>query len=143
MYECAVRAMRKQLKLNSDSVGCGSKRCKQGYGDACGGSGGVCIWRSLESGGRFCVCAFGRSLALVTLNIFSHLLYFIKTFTHFVLSMQFANIMLQINCNSTQRRLIPVNFDGSYYASLNYNQSCFLGTVLGLSLTRATSSILT
>jgi hypothetical protein len=143
MYECAVRAMRKQSKLNSDSVGCGSKRCKQGYGDACGGSGGVCIWRSLESGGRFCVCAFGRSLALVTLNIFSHLLYFIKTFYAFRAFNAICKYNAAINCNSTQRRLIPVNFDGSYYASLNYNQSCSLRTVLGLSLTRATSSILT
>jgi hypothetical protein len=27
------------------------------------GSGGVCVCESLESGGRFCVAAFGRNLA--------------------------------------------------------------------------------
>jgi hypothetical protein len=39
------------------------------------GSGG-----SLESGGRFCVGAFGRNLASVVLKMFSHLIYFIKNF---------------------------------------------------------------
>jgi hypothetical protein len=31
---------------------------------------------SLESGGKFCVGAFGRNLALVAVDIFSHLIYF-------------------------------------------------------------------
>jgi hypothetical protein len=33
---------------------------------------------SLESGGRFCVCVFGRNLASVAVNMFSHLIYIIK-----------------------------------------------------------------
>jgi hypothetical protein len=35
---------------------------------------------SLESGGRFCVGAFGRNLASVAVKIFSHLIYLIKKF---------------------------------------------------------------
>jgi hypothetical protein len=45
------------------------------------GSGGVCVWReSVESGGRFCVGAFGRNLASVVVKSFSGLIYFIKKF---------------------------------------------------------------
>jgi hypothetical protein len=33
---------------------------------------------SLESGGRFCVPAFGRNLASVAVKMFSHLIYFAK-----------------------------------------------------------------
>jgi hypothetical protein len=35
---------------------------------------------SLESGGRFCVGAFGRNLASVAVKMFSHSMYFMKTF---------------------------------------------------------------
>jgi hypothetical protein len=35
---------------------------------------------SLESGGRFCVGAFDRNLASVTVKMFSHFIYFIKKF---------------------------------------------------------------
>jgi hypothetical protein len=59
-------------------------KCKRGYGDAYGGglaesafSGG------LESGGRFCVGAFGRNLTSVAVKMFSHVVYFIKTFYKF------------------------------------------------------------
>jgi hypothetical protein len=45
--ECAVRAMRKKLKLSSDGGDSGSKKCKRGYGGACCG---VCVCR--ESGDR-------------------------------------------------------------------------------------------
>jgi hypothetical protein len=34
------------------------------------GSGGVCVGRSLESGSRFCVGAFGSSLASVAVKMF-------------------------------------------------------------------------
>jgi hypothetical protein len=40
----------------------------------CGG-GGV-----TESGGRFCVGAFGRDLVSVVLRMYSHLMYFMKKF---------------------------------------------------------------
>jgi hypothetical protein len=48
-----------------------------------------CLWwglaesalgRSLESGGQFCVGAFGRNLASAAVKMFSHLIYFIKKF---------------------------------------------------------------
>jgi hypothetical protein len=39
---------------------------------------------SLESGCRFCVGAFGRNLASVAVKMFSHLIYFIKTFYKFL-----------------------------------------------------------
>jgi hypothetical protein len=42
------------------------------------GSGG-----SLESGGRFCVGAFGRNVFSVAVKVFSHLIYFTKKFYNF------------------------------------------------------------
>jgi hypothetical protein len=38
--------------------------------------GGVAFGWSLESGGRFCVGAFGRNLASVAVKMFSHLIQF-------------------------------------------------------------------
>jgi hypothetical protein len=38
---------------------------------------------SLKSGGRFCVGAFGSNLASIAVKMFSHLIYFIKTFYKF------------------------------------------------------------
>jgi hypothetical protein len=72
--------MRKRLKLSSDRGDFGSGKCN---GGAYGG-----VWRSLrlaefwslESGGCFCIGAFGRNLASVAVKVFSHLIYFIKTF---------------------------------------------------------------
>jgi hypothetical protein len=46
LYECAVRAMRKKLKLSSDGGDSGSKKCERGYGGAYGG-----VWRSLRLAG--------------------------------------------------------------------------------------------
>jgi hypothetical protein len=37
LYECAVRAMRKKLKLSSGGDDSGNKKCKQSYGGAYGG----------------------------------------------------------------------------------------------------------
>jgi hypothetical protein len=54
--------MRKILKLGSDGGDSARKKCKRG----CGG-----VWRSLESGGRFYVGAFGRNLASVAVKIFT------------------------------------------------------------------------
>jgi hypothetical protein len=74
LHECAVLAMRKKFKLSSDGGDSGSNKCKRGYGGAYGG-----VWwslGSLESGGRFCVGAFGRNLASVAVKMFSHFIYF-------------------------------------------------------------------
>jgi hypothetical protein len=57
--------MRKILKLISDNVGSGiRKKCKRGYGGACGGLCRSLRLAGVESGGRFCVRAFGSNLAL-------------------------------------------------------------------------------
>jgi hypothetical protein len=50
----------------------------------------------MESGGRFCVGAFGRNLASVTVKIFSHSIYLLKKFCNFffLLSMRFAKTIL-------------------------------------------------
>jgi hypothetical protein len=45
-YECAVRAMRKKLKLSSNGGELGSKKLKWGYGGVCDG-----VWRSLRLAG--------------------------------------------------------------------------------------------
>jgi hypothetical protein len=70
-----------KMKLSSDGGDSGSKKCKRGYVGAYSG-----VWRSLrlaeiwslESGGRFCVGAFGRNLASLAVKMFSHLIYFKK-----------------------------------------------------------------
>jgi hypothetical protein len=63
--------MWKKLKLVSGGGDSGSKKCRQGYSG---------VWRNLESGGRFCVGAFGRNLVSVAVKMFSHLIYSIKNF---------------------------------------------------------------
>jgi hypothetical protein len=74
---------------------------------------------SLESGGRFCVGAFGRNLASVAVKIFSHLIYFKKKFYKFCTFNVLCKDNAAINCITVhhKKRFIPVNFDGSYYAS--------------------------
>jgi hypothetical protein len=37
LYECAIGAMQKKMKLNSDDVNSGSKKYKEDYDVACGG----------------------------------------------------------------------------------------------------------
>jgi hypothetical protein len=77
---------------------------------------GFAFGGSLESGGRFCVGAFGRNQVSVAVEMFSHLTSFTTNFINFVLSLRFANAA--INCITVQHtKFIPVNFDGSYYAS--------------------------
>jgi hypothetical protein len=60
--------MRKTLKLNSDGIESGIKKCKQSYGGAYGG-----VRRSLGTGGLFFV-AFGRNLASAAMKMFTHLI---------------------------------------------------------------------
>jgi hypothetical protein len=84
---------------------------------------------SLEKGGRFCVGAFGRNLASVTMKMFSHLIYFIKKFYKFCTFNASFKHNAAINC-ITQKRFIPVNFDGSYYISSNLLMYCFFTLTL-------------
>jgi hypothetical protein len=44
LYECAVRAKRKRIKLSCDSGNSGSKKCKRGYGGTWQGLGLVEVW---------------------------------------------------------------------------------------------------
>jgi hypothetical protein len=78
------------LKLSSDGGDSGRKKCKRGYDGAYGG-----VWRSLESGDRLYVGAFGRKTASFAVEMFSNLIYFLRNFINFILSMLFAKIMVQ------------------------------------------------
>jgi hypothetical protein len=70
---------------------------------------------SLESGGRFCIGAFGRNLASVAVKMSSHLVYFIKKFYKFCSFNAICKDNATINCITVQHNFfIPVNFDGSY-----------------------------
>jgi hypothetical protein len=91
--------MRKKLKLSSDGGDSGTKKCKRGYGDAYGR-----VWRSIESGGRFCVGAFGRNLASVAVKMFSHLIYLIKKFEKFCTFNAICEDNAAINCNTVQNK---------------------------------------
>jgi hypothetical protein len=97
--ECAVRAMRKKLKLSSDGGDSGSKKYMRSYG---------MVWRSLclagvcESGGRFCVGAFGRNLASIAVKMFSHSIYFVKKFYKFCNFNAICKDNAAINCITVQ-----------------------------------------
>lgn len=58
----APSAARKEIESGFDGGDSSSRKCKRGYGGACSG---VCIWRGLESGGRFCVRTLDRNLVSV------------------------------------------------------------------------------
>jgi hypothetical protein len=74
----AARARRSydavKLQLSSDGGDYGSRKCKRDYGACLEES---AFSESLESGGLFCVGAFGCNLASVAVNMFSHLIYLI------------------------------------------------------------------
>jgi hypothetical protein len=76
--------MRKKIKLISDGGDSGSKKCNRDFDGAYSG-----VWRSLllvgslESGGRFCVGAFGRNVASVAVKMCSRLIYFVRKFYKF------------------------------------------------------------
>jgi hypothetical protein len=62
LYECAVCAMRKKLKLSSEDGDSGRKKSKEAMVAPMVGSGGVCVWR--ESGVRrsgLCWCVWQES----------------------------------------------------------------------------------
>jgi hypothetical protein len=63
---------------------------KMGFGNSAFGE-------SLESGGRFCVGAFGRNLASVAVKLFARLLYAVKKLDSLscTLSVRFTERMLQ------------------------------------------------
>jgi hypothetical protein len=65
------------LKLSSDGGDSDSKKYKQRYGGAWQSLCLAGVW-NLESGSWFCVGSFGKNLAFVSVNMFSHLIYFIK-----------------------------------------------------------------
>jgi hypothetical protein len=61
---------------------------------------------SLESGGRFCVCAFGRNLDSVSVKTFSHLMYFIKKLYTFCTLNSICKDNAAINCIIVQHKRI-------------------------------------
>jgi hypothetical protein len=88
--------MRKNLKLSSDGGDFGRKKCKRGCGGAYGG-----VWRSLRLAGIWskAVCFVLVRLAGISfaVKMFSHLIYLKRNVINFVLSMQFAKVMLQLS----------------------------------------------
>jgi hypothetical protein len=61
------------------------------------------LWWSLESGGRFCVGAFGRNLSSVAVKMFSHLIYLRRDVINSVRSMRFAKTAA-VNCITVQHK---------------------------------------
>jgi hypothetical protein len=70
--------MRRKFELSSDGGDYGSKKCKWGYSGTYDGIRRslrlLAIW-SMESGGRFCVVAFGKKTVSVAVKMFSHLIW--------------------------------------------------------------------
>jgi hypothetical protein len=62
---------------------------------------------SLESGGRFCVGAFGRNLASVAVKMFSHLIYFKKEFYKFCTFNAICKYDAAVNCITVQHKKGP------------------------------------
>jgi hypothetical protein len=62
---------------------------------------------SLESGGRFCVGAFGRNLASVAVMMFSNLIYFIKTFYKCCTFNAIFKDNVAINCVTVEHKKGP------------------------------------
>jgi hypothetical protein len=65
-YDCALCAMREKLNYVLTVATLVARNAKEAMVE----SGGVCVWR--ESGGRFCVGAFGMNFASVAVKMFSH-----------------------------------------------------------------------
>jgi hypothetical protein len=59
---------------------------------------------SMETGGLFCVGAFGRNLASVTMKMFSHLIYFIKKFYKCHTLNAICKDNAAINCITVQQK---------------------------------------
>jgi hypothetical protein len=83
------------------------------------GSDGVYIWRKSgirsQAFGFVLVRLAGIYLASVAAKMFSHLVYFIKTFYTCCTSNTICKDNTAIHCiTGQQKRLIPVKFDGSY-----------------------------
>jgi hypothetical protein len=73
------------------------------------GDGGVCrslrlagVW--LESSGSFCTGAFGRNLASLAVKMFSHLIYFIRTFYKLCAFNATCRDSVAINCTAVLNR---------------------------------------
>jgi hypothetical protein len=109
----------KKTEISSDGGDSGSKKCKQGYGGAHGrvesAFGGI-----LESGGRFCVGAFGRNLASVAVKMFSHLIYFIKKFHTFCTFNAIFKDSAALNCITVQNKEGPFPSNLSGHTTLVY-----------------------
>jgi hypothetical protein len=68
--ECAVREIRKKMKLSSDGGDSGSKKCKLDYGDACG----VVWWESGVRPTDLCWCVWQESVFSCYEDVFTAVL---------------------------------------------------------------------
>jgi hypothetical protein len=84
LCKCAVRVMRKKVKLSSS----GRKNWK--WWRLSWGLAESAFCKNPESSGQFCVGAFGRNLASVAVKILPHFIYFMKNVINFILSIRFA-----------------------------------------------------
>jgi hypothetical protein len=91
--------MRKKLKVGSNAGGAGSKKWRLWWGLAESAFGG-----SVESGGRFCIGAFGRNLASVAVKMFSHLILFVKKCHKSCTFSAICKDNAAINCISSQHK---------------------------------------
>jgi hypothetical protein len=87
----------KKMKLSYDGGDSGGKKCKRFYDGAYGA-----VWRTMESGSLFCVGASGRNLASVGVEMFSHLIYFLKKCDKFCIFNAICKDNTAINCSSVQ-----------------------------------------
>jgi len=74
---------------------------------------------SLESGGRFCVYAFGRNFVSVALKVSSYLIHYVKKFYKLCTFNAICKDDAAINCITVHHETFsfPSNFNGSYCAS--------------------------
>jgi hypothetical protein len=91
--------MQEKYKLSSDGGDSGSKKCRRGHDGAYGG-----IWRSLETDDRFCVGAFGRNLASVAVEMFSHFIYFVNKSYEVCAFNAICKDIAAINCITVQHK---------------------------------------
>jgi hypothetical protein len=110
--QCAVRAMRENLKVSSDS-----KKCSRSYGGAYGG-----VWRSLRvMRSVLCCCVWQESGCCCSEEVFTFYLLCKE-----ILKVCIFNVICKdnaaTNCKTvqhTQKKFISVNFDGSYASILH------------------------
>jgi hypothetical protein len=104
LYECAV--MRKKFKLSSDGRELVARNSNEAMVALIVGSGRVCVWQESESGVRRSVLCWCRDLASVAVKMFSHLIYYMKTFCKSSTFNAICKYNAAINCIIVQYKKI-------------------------------------